>query len=183
MADRLSPCVLSQRFALGLFSDYISLPVCVRVRVCLCACIWTQLGGSFGVSASFEHFCLYCTVNHEDFIAVPELICVHTGTCLFIRWDYRRRLVDLCVYHRVLGLHVLSLVCLYLSEWICVFLTNLGRLHCTHQDISVEKWQCQWSDSCVCVCEDWWACAWQQPYCGAREKDGGVEGGKEGGVL
>lgn len=32
----------------------------------------------------------------------------------------------------------------------CV-LTNLGRLHCTHQDIRVEKWQCLLSDSCVCV--------------------------------
>lgn len=30
-------------------------------------------------------------------------------------------------------------------------LTNLGRLHCTHQGISVEKWPCQRRDECECV--------------------------------
>ncbi len=80
-------------------------------------CICTQLGSSLRVSASFEHFFVHCTVNHEDFIALPELICVHTGTCLFIHRDYSRQLqADLCVYLHVLGLHVPLLVCVYLCE-------------------------------------------------------------------
>lgn len=32
-------------------------------------------------------------------------------------------------------------------------LTNLGRLHCTHQGISLEKWQCQGRDECELVHE------------------------------
>lgn len=32
-------------------------------------------------------------------------------------------------------------------------LTNLRRLHCTHQGISVEKWQCQRGDECEFVHE------------------------------
>lgn len=53
MADRLSPCVLSPRFALCSFSDYISLPVwvrmCVSVCVCVCSfvCTCTQSGTSY----------------------------------------------------------------------------------------------------------------------------------------
>ena len=58
--------------------------------------------------------------------------------------------------------------------WVNMYvLTKLGRLHCTHQDISFEEWQCQWSDICACVCEDWWASVWQQPYCGEWESEDG----------
>lgn len=32
-------------------------------------------------------------------------------------------------------------------------LTNLGRLHCTHQGIGVEKWRCQRRDWCEFACE------------------------------
>lgn len=120
MADRLSPCVLSLRFALCSSSDYIFLPVCVRICLCSSVCMCTQLGSSFRVSPSFEYLGEYYPVNHEDFIALPELICLYTGTCLFIYSDYSRRLeADLCVCLHLLGLHIL--VCLYLCERICVF--------------------------------------------------------------
>lgn len=119
MADRLSPCVLSGRFALCSFSDDISLPVCVSMCVCSSVCICAQLGSSFKVSASFEHFFVYCTVNHEGlwFIAFTDRICVHTGTCLFTHSDYSRRLQeDRCAYPNVLTFHVPFLVCLHLCE-------------------------------------------------------------------
>lgn len=32
-------------------------------------------------------------------------------------------------------------------------LTNLGRLHCTHQGIIDEKWECQWRHECELVFE------------------------------
>lgn len=74
MADRLSPCVLSPRFALCSFSDYISLPVCVSMCVCGFVCICTQLGSNFRVLPSFERFFVYYTVNHKGFIALLGLV-------------------------------------------------------------------------------------------------------------
>lgn len=170
MADRLSPCVLSGRFALCSFSDDLSLPVSESVCACSFVCSSTQLESGFWASTSCEHFFVYSTVNHKGFIALPELICVHTGTCLFIAKITARLLLNLCVIVSC------AFTCVFVLMWVnmCV-LTNLGRLHCTHQDISVEKWQCQCTDSCVCVREDWWACVWQQPYCGERE---GWHGGR-----
>lgn len=130
MADRLSPCMLSWRFALSSFSDYISLPVCVSMCVCSFVCICTQLGSSFRVSASFEHFFVYYTVN-QDFIALPDLICSCTDICLFteiIVVDCRQN--NTCVYLHVLGLHVPLLVCLhYVSEYVCFNKSWEASLH------------------------------------------------------
>lgn len=146
MADRLSPCVLSQRFALCSFSDYISVCVCV----CSFECICTQLALSF-TSIIWSFLCilyhkwwsLYCSPRSlmcvHQFMSAPKLASQHTSAGELM-------CASACVRATC------AFACVFVLMWVnmCV-LTNLGRLHCTHQDISVEKWQCQWSDSCVCV--------------------------------
>lgn len=83
--------------------------------MCSFVCICTQLGSNFRVSASFEHFFVYYTVNHGGFIALPELVCVglHTDTCLFAVDGYNLSVHGrLCVYLHVLLFHV-SVYCVF----------------------------------------------------------------------